>query len=150
MRVSWDNVQEFTSTPWSFLIVRVDLTRECSQIGPIIYLLNLHYDRELRVDENYYGPAFTTQSRRLQGKIIMKAADIAFMGVFNTRRLPERISHVSCDKIPTKLINMFYNLFSWYGYKDYLPVYGIQVSLKGMDENLKQVNLSRINAWQSG
>jgi hypothetical protein len=144
MRVSWDNVLEYTSTPWSFLIVRIDLTRECSQIGPIIRLLNLPYTENLRADENYFGPAFTTQSRRLQGKIIMKAADIAFMGVFNSRRLTERISHVSCDKIPTRIINMFYNLFSWYGYKDYLPVYGIQVSLKGMDENLKQVNLLTI------
>jgi hypothetical protein len=33
------------------------------------------------------------------------------------------MSHVAWEKIHAKLCDMFHNLFAWYGYQEYLPVY---------------------------
>jgi hypothetical protein len=69
----------------------------------------------------------------------MKAADIAFMQIFHVRRVENlRISHVSWDKIPDRLVRMFCNIFSWYGYQDYHPIYSIPAPLKGMEENISR------------
>jgi hypothetical protein len=116
MRTSWDGINQDLAGPWRCLVVRVNLSADCALNGPVIWATTTP-DACLRVEEVLLGPASTTQARRLLIKVINKAVDTAYAEVFKVRRNPDgRISHVAWVKIPSKLCDMFHNLFAWYGY----------------------------------
>jgi hypothetical protein len=66
--------------------------------------------------------------RRLQVKVLNKVIDFAHLDTPHLKRAPGiRLSHVSWDKIPGKLVGMRHSLFAWYGYDKFLPVSGCRL-----------------------
>jgi hypothetical protein len=139
MRTPWGSIQENTSGTWTYLQIRVDFTPSCSRDGPTIACTALPPVEDCLPDELRFGPICTTQERRLHGKIIDKAVDIAYSWVFNTRREPnKRVSHVSWDKIPARLLTLLHNLFCWYGFEGVQPVYLLDVPMRDIRDTALQ------------
>jgi len=99
MRIRCNSIDNGLVGPWSCLVVRVDFSAECARDGLVIGTAATP-DARLRDDEVLLRPADTTQARRLQIKVINKAVDISYAGIFHVRRHGlDRMSHVAWVKI---------------------------------------------------
>lgn len=125
MRAPWSDTPAAMAGTWRYSLVRVDFPSICARDGPFIYTFHTNF-HNTKIDEIVLGIADTTQTRRLSIKIVQKAITLAHKRVFGKKPdLNERMSHVSLLKIPPKFILMIENVFRWYGYEGFSPVYSL-------------------------